>query len=68
MTHAGKLCAWIEKRCNGFLAAFVGEDACARLPATRLFASPDEARQWVEVEAAAFGLPVKWVNKQSGGR
>jgi hypothetical protein len=65
MTPAGKLCAWVEKRCGGFLGAFVGENATTRTPATRLCASADEARQWVEVEAEAFGLPVKWVSRET---
>jgi hypothetical protein len=29
----------------------------------QLCASPEEARQWVEHEAAEFGLPVEWVNE-----
>lgn len=63
MTPAGKLCAWVEKRCDRFLAAFVGEDASMRAPATRLCISQDEARRWVEAEAAAFGLPVQWIKQ-----
>jgi hypothetical protein len=69
--HAESLLAWIEP-CDGgeFLGAFVGEGATpgaipnfpGRAPATRRYPSPDEARQWIENEAAAFDLPIKWVN------
>jgi hypothetical protein len=65
------LVAWIE-RCGtaDFVGAFVGEGAVpgatpnfpGRAPATRHCVSPDEARQWIEQEAAAFGVPIKWMN------
>ena len=64
----GKLRAWIE-HCTkqGVLAAFIGvpEEGDARLrrlPATRLCASIDEARRWVEAEARTLGVPVEWVS------
>jgi hypothetical protein len=55
--------AWIEPRgSDEFLAAFVGEPvARQRAPATQLCSSAGEARQWVEREAAAVDIPVKWV-------
>ena len=64
MPQDSKLLAWIE-RCDddAYVAAFVGKPAAhQRAPATQLCASSDEARQWVEHEAAEFGLPVEWVS------
>lgn len=65
------LLAWID-RCGTaeFVGAFVGEGAVSgaipdfpgRAPATRQCHSPDEARQWIEREAEAFGVPIKWVD------
>jgi hypothetical protein len=43
------------------VAAFVGGAATKRVPAMQLCASSEEARQWVEAEAAEFGLPVEWL-------
>ena len=61
-----KLLAWIEPRhgdCD-YTAAFVSVlTALRRAPATRRCASTDEARQWVEREAAAFGVPVEWTEQ-----
>lgn len=66
------LLAWIERCGTGdFVGAFVGEGAAAgaipdfpgREPATRRCYSPDEARQWIETEAAAFGVSIKWVDR-----
>jgi hypothetical protein len=65
------LLAWIVRRDTGhYVGAFIGEGATSgaipdfpgREPATRRCFSLDEARQWIEQEAAAFGVPVKWVN------
>jgi len=63
MTQESKLLAWIEPRDDdAVLAAFVGKPAAhQRAPAIRLCASTDEARRWVEREAAEFGLPIEWV-------
>lgn len=62
MPQRSKLLAWVEPMGNdAFLAAFVGGAATARAPATQLCASPEEARQWVNNEAADFGLPVEWL-------
>ncbi|HSZ92951.1 MAG TPA: hypothetical protein VK822_26645 [Acetobacteraceae bacterium] len=60
-----KLLAWIEPRTGGeYMAAFVSFlTASRRAPATRRCASADEARQWVEHEAAAFGVPVEWTDQ-----
>ena len=52
--------AWIEMQGDKVVAAFVGADESKRAPATRLCASKNEAEQWVESEAAALGLPVRW--------
>ncbi len=38
-----------------------------RAPATKLCVSPDEARQWLEAQAADFALPIKWVSEIPGG-
>ena len=61
-----KLLAWIEPR-NGdreYTAAFVSFlTVSQRAPATRRCGSVDEARQWVEREAAAFGVPVEWTDR-----
>jgi hypothetical protein len=42
-------------------------DFPGREPAMRRCFSPDEARQWIEQEAAAFGVPIKWVNHITRG-
>jgi hypothetical protein len=69
MTPSGKLRAWIERKPGGrFLAGFVGVvvtpdghvAVANRAPATQVCRSPEEAREWVEDEATAFGLPVEW--------
>jgi hypothetical protein len=60
-----KLLAWIEPRSGDqeFRAAFVSAPtASRRAPATYNCASPDEAREWVEVQAAALGVPVEWTD------
>jgi hypothetical protein len=56
------LVAWIEPKGSHYLAAFVSEKArWFRYPATRLFSAIEEARRWVEQEAAALGgIPVVW--------
>jgi hypothetical protein len=63
MLPVGKLLAWIEPRDYGeFVAAFVGAAAAReRVPATQPFLSRAEARQWIEDQAAALGLPIEWV-------
>ena len=60
----GTLLAWIQPGDRDeFLAAFVGADAAAiREPATQQCSSAEEARQWVEDQAAALGVAVEWVN------
>jgi hypothetical protein len=68
MPHSDRLLAWIESCADDeFLAAFVGSAASKRIPATQLCSSPDEARRWVQEEAAAFGgVPVEWRPGRSG--
>jgi len=76
MKPSGKLLAWIKPRsAHEFVAAFVGdgaapgarEDFAGRAPAVQLCASPDEARRWIEDQAAAFSLPIEWVNEVPHG-
>jgi hypothetical protein len=71
MRPGGALLAWIEPHgAEEFVAAFVGEgaipgahrDFAGRAPATQFCSTGDDARQWIEEQAAAFGLPVKWVS------
>jgi hypothetical protein len=62
MPLRGKLLAWIEAGADReFVAAFVGGGATRRLPATRLCASQDEARCWIDQQALSLGLPIEWV-------
>jgi hypothetical protein len=70
MTPGGKLRAWIERQPGGkVMAGFVGVAvtpdghmaAASRAPATQICRSPEEARECVEDEANALGLPVEWV-------
>jgi hypothetical protein len=65
MPDRDKLVAWIEPRPNDeYLAAFVAEPLVTkRAPATQLCSSPHDARQWVEEEAAAVGIPVRWLGE-----
>ena len=60
-----RLIAWIERRAPyEFIAAFVASTmASTRKPAVRRCSSHDEARHWVEAEAAAFDVPVEWVDR-----
>ena len=64
MPSNNRLIAWIEPESGQeFQAAFVSAAMAARRrPATRRCASPAEARQWVEREAAALGVPVEWTD------
>ena len=67
MPPDGRLRAWIEVQDDAVLAAFVGVPGAAgprvsRPPATQLCSSAADARQWIEDEARAFGLPVEWVD------
>jgi hypothetical protein len=71
MVLSGNLLAWIEPRGVGeYVGAFIGEGAvpdarrpkAGRAPATQSCSSPEEARRWVEEQAAEFGLPVKWIS------
>lgn len=62
----GTLHAWIASHEDKLLAAYVGRDAPCRAPATRGCATLDEARRWVEQEAAALGVTVEWVRDRGG--
>ena len=54
-----RLLAWIEPKDDHYTAALVTAVA-HRLPATRDCGSVEEARAWVESEAAALHVPVIW--------
>jgi hypothetical protein len=75
MSQCGRLRAWVERKPGGkFLAGFVGVvvtpdgriAAADRAPATQVCRSPEEAREWIEDEASAFGLPVEWIESAAG--
>jgi hypothetical protein len=66
MPSSRKLLAWIDPQTGDRVtAAFVASAmASKRSPVTRRCASQDEARQWVEREAAALGdVPVEWIDR-----
>jgi hypothetical protein len=64
MPHRSKLLAWVEPQGDEeFVAAFVGGAAPQRAPAVQVSATPEEAREWIEHEAAEFGLPVEWLSR-----
>jgi hypothetical protein len=56
------LVGWIEPKGSRYAAAFVSaKTRWFRDPAIRLFSALEEARRWVEHEAAALGgVPVLW--------
>jgi hypothetical protein len=64
MPNRLNLVAWIEPQGDRYIAAFVSEKTrWLRAPATRLFRAAQEARSWVEQEAAALGgVPIVWVD------
>jgi len=64
MPASASLIAWIENRCERFVAAYVGSDAPGRAPAIQLCCSADEARRWVETEAKGLGVPIQWVEQR----
>jgi hypothetical protein len=55
-----RLLAWIEPKDDHYTAAFVTAAAKHRPPATRDCASVEEAKAWVEAEAAALRVSVIW--------
>lgn len=62
MRSGERLLAWLEPAEGQCLASFVAEAAAQwRAPASRNFASSDEARQWVMNEADAIHAPVEWI-------
>ncbi len=61
----GALRAWIDIEDDKVVGAFTSNDEATRAPAKRRFHSPEEARHWVESEAAALGLPVEWVTSSA---
>lgn len=68
MVGSGKLLAWIVPHGDEFVAALVGSAAVrSRAPATQVCPSQLDARQWVEEEAAAVGLPVEWIDEAPQG-
>ena len=75
MTFGGSLLAWIEPSgSDAFVGAFVGEGALpdneqglpGRAPATYMCQSLQEAKRWIEEQAASFGLPVTWLSGKPG--
>jgi hypothetical protein len=66
MPLSGKLLAWIEPGDDEdeCVAAFVGGATPDRPPATRVCATPDEAREWVETEAYALDVTVHWMSSR----
>jgi hypothetical protein len=64
------LVAWIEPKGSHFMVAFVSaKTRWFRDPATRLFSAVEEARRWVEQQAAALGgVPVVWENRPDASR
>jgi hypothetical protein len=65
MPASSKFLAWIEPSDGRqVVAAFVAAAMVSRRkPAMHRCASLDEARRWVEVQAAEFGVPVEWVDR-----
>jgi hypothetical protein len=65
MTYRATPSAWIQPLdCGGFLAAFVDANAPTQdAPTTKWCPSSDNAKRWIEAQAAAFGLPIEWVDK-----
>jgi hypothetical protein len=60
------LLAWIEPRSGdpAYTAAFVSiPTASRRAPATGSCAWREEAREWVEVQAAALSVPIEWTDR-----
>jgi hypothetical protein len=58
-----RLLAWIEPKAHRCTAGFVSAAVSGRPPATRDCASIEEARQWVEDEAAALQVSVVWTDE-----
>jgi NADPH-dependent ferric siderophore reductase len=56
------LLAWIEPKEDRYTAALVTAAAEHRLPATRDCGSVEEAKAWIEGEAAALRVPVIWTD------
>jgi hypothetical protein len=72
MVPTVSLLAWVKPLGpDEFVGAFVGEGATpdigtgyrGRQPAIRLCRSPKAAQEWVEDQAAALEVPIKWINE-----
>lgn len=72
----GNLLVWITSRgSDEFVAGLLGEGAVpgayrgfgGRTPIEKVCSSSDEARQWIEEQAAALDLPIKWVSNAPQG-
>jgi hypothetical protein len=59
-----RLVAWIEPKGDHYTAAFVTAAAKHRLPATRDCAAVEEAKAWVEEEAAALRVSIIWTDPE----
>jgi hypothetical protein len=57
-----RLLAWIEPKKDHYTAALVTTAAPRRLPATRDCGSVEEAKAWIEGEAAALQVAVIWTD------
>lgn len=58
---ASSVVAWIECRSlKEFEGAFVAETV-SRDPAKRICSTAEDARNWIESEAAFIAAPVKWL-------
>ena len=70
MPTGERFLAWVKPReGEGFEASFVAANTVSRrAPATHGFASPGEAKEWVERQASELGVPVEWVDQAGVGR
>lgn len=64
MSSSDRLLAWIEPgdAQNYVLASFIAAPTVMRrAPARYRARSHDEARKWIETQAAELGVPLEWV-------
>ncbi len=53
--------AWTEVHGDTVVAAYIGGGVPERMPAIRACDTVDDAREWVETEAAELDSDVKWL-------
>lgn len=70
MPTGEKFLAWVKpSKGEGFEASFVAANTRSRrAPASYGFATPVEAKRWVEQQASELGVPVEWVDQSEVGR